>query len=109
MNKQRLTPVLALAWRLPLRSAPPTAPTAAHCPLLPFLLLPSPGQFFGFPFCHTGPTGGNIDDRPYLRLPGAGPQLVDPDLNAGESVMACNGEGWLRGEGGLEVWERRAP
>lgn len=49
------------------------------------------GSFFGFPFCHTGPAGGNVDVRPYLRPVGVGPQLVDPDLNANESVMKCNG------------------
>ncbi|PSC67838.1 sorbosone dehydrogenase [Micractinium conductrix] len=56
------------------------------------------GQFFGFPFCHTGPTGGDVNYRPYLRLAGAGPQLVDPDLNPNESVMKCNG-GQLQGFG----------
>ncbi|KAL4448481.1 hypothetical protein ABPG75_005700 [Micractinium tetrahymenae] len=54
------------------------------------------GSFFGFPFCHTGPAGGDINDRPYLRRPGVGPQLVDPDLNANETVMACNGPGPLQ-------------
>ena len=49
------------------------------------------GQFFGFPFCHTGPAGGDVNARPYLRPPGVGPNLVDPDLNAGQMVMKCNG------------------
>ncbi|KAL4438192.1 hypothetical protein ABPG77_010553 [Micractinium sp. CCAP 211/92] len=49
------------------------------------------GSHFGFPFCHTGPAGGDVNFRPYLRLPGVGPQLVDPDLNANETAMTCNG------------------
>lgn len=72
-----------------------------------------PGQFFGFPFCHTGPAGG-IDERPYLRAPGVGPQLVDPDLNRNEAVMKCNGGwvGWARRwhgapSPGAQPWHRR--
>ncbi|EFN51145.1 hypothetical protein CHLNCDRAFT_55316 [Chlorella variabilis] len=49
-----------------------------------------PGQHFGFPFCHTSPVGG-ADNRPYLRLRGVGPSLVDPDENAGQTDMRCNG------------------
>ncbi|KAL4448480.1 hypothetical protein ABPG75_005699 [Micractinium tetrahymenae] len=54
---------------------------------------PSEGLFFGFPFCHTGPAGNNINDRPYLRRPGIGANLVDPDENPGQSAMPCNGPG----------------
>ncbi|KAL4438194.1 hypothetical protein ABPG77_010555 [Micractinium sp. CCAP 211/92] len=51
---------------------------------------PSEGLSFGFPYCHTGPAGNNIDARPYLRPPGVGANLVDPDENANQTV-ACNG------------------
>lgn len=54
---------------------------------------PSEGLSFGFPFCHTGPAGNNINDRPYLRRPGVGANLVDPNENAGQSATACNGPG----------------
>lgn len=54
-------------------------------------VLAKEGSFFGFPRCHTGPSGGNVDTRPYLRPVGVGPQLVDPDVNLDESVMKCNG------------------
>jgi hypothetical protein len=36
---------------------------------------------------------GGPNRRPYLRLPGVGPSLVDPDENAGQSAMRCNGAG----------------
>lgn len=54
-------------------------------------LVTSPGQFFGFPYCHTAPAGGDPNARPYLRRPGA-TSVADPALNAGEAVMKCTGE-----------------
>lgn len=54
-------------------------------------LVTTPGQFFGFPYCHTAPAGGDPNARPYLRRPGA-TSVADPDLNAGEAVMKCTGE-----------------
>ena len=51
----------------------------------------APGQFMGFPFCHTVPVNGNPYTQPYLRRPGAS-AAADPDLNAGDSVMKCTGE-----------------
>lgn len=56
---------------------------------------PSKGLHFGYPYCHTGPAGDQVDARPYLRLPGVGTNEVDPQLNIGESQLVCNGE---RGE-----------
>lgn len=48
------------------------------------------GENFGYPYCHTSPAGGNFDSTPYLRAPGIGPNVPDPDLNADESVVKCN-------------------
>ena len=69
------------------------------------------GLSFGFPFCHTGPAGNNINDRPYLRRPGVGANLVDPNENAGQSATACNGEqrppAWPGCNGADSTWRLR--
>ncbi len=54
-------------------------------------IVTAPRQFFGWPYCATGPAGGDPNARPYLRRPGA-TSVPDPDLNAGEKVMNCTGE-----------------
>ncbi|KAI7835674.1 hypothetical protein COHA_010413 [Chlorella ohadii] len=53
-------------------------------------IVTAPRQFFGWPYCATGPAGGDPNARPYLRRPGA-TSVPDPDLNAGEKVMNCTG------------------
>jgi hypothetical protein len=48
---------------------------------------------------HTGAAGPNEDNAdyyPYRRLPGIGNDIVDPDLNANQSVKVCNGESYVR-------------
>jgi glucose/arabinose dehydrogenase len=50
----------------------------------------APGQFFGYPYCHTVPSNGNPYTSPYRRPPGAS-AMADPIFNAGESVMKCTG------------------
>lgn len=54
-------------------------------------IVTAPRQFFGFPYCATGPAGGDPNDRPYLRRPGA-TSIADPELNAGQAAMNCSGE-----------------
>lgn len=53
---------------------------------------PTKGLHFGYPYCHTGPAGDQVDALPYLRLPGVGTNEVDPQLNIGERPLVCNGE-----------------
>ena len=53
-------------------------------------IVTEPRQFFGFPYCATGPAGGDPNDRPYLRRPGA-TSIADPELNAGQAAMNCSG------------------
>jgi hypothetical protein len=45
------------------------------------------GLFYGFPFCHTRGLGD-----PYLRSPGPGLPLPDPQLNLNEKKLKCSGE-----------------
>ena len=53
---------------------------------------PRAGHFFGFPYCHTGPAGGKGSAyHAYNRDAGIGPNIADPDVNANETKLACNG------------------
>lgn len=54
---------------------------------------------YGFPYCHTGAAGPNPDNaylQPYLRNAGIGNDIVDPDNNAGQVNLACNGVAYKR-------------
>ena len=53
---------------------------------------PPAGHFFGFPYSHTGPAGGKGSAyHVYNRDAGIGPNIADPDVNANETKLACNG------------------
>lgn len=82
------------------RSSSPRARASACCLVCIYVILcvcalalvGLAGEHFGFPFCHTRPAGGS-NPRPYLRRPGRGANLADPDVNRLEAVWKCNGPG----------------